>query len=346
MVHELGVWDVQTSEEVIPTEARWVVARYPDYVAPRPDVSAILDWYPLHEAYYPSWNPFRTVEDLRTVEQAFMTAPVENFWGTLFISTEHYKTHAWFNDDVDTTWFGERLLGYPLYLQDNPDVTEDEWRCEMFLRMLRGFYNYFHVRGVKVGVSASGGSLITNFRDNEWAKGIPHFWGDPALNFIRAYYDFVVVYTYAQNLQDFTDWSKQYFQLIDQLFPNQKKFWILTRIWSSNVDTWEPEAMALEMKNCFDRNIVVTSYTDYDPPRIWPMILKARELYNQRAPYTETPVPDTSLLTGVFGEKTFGWVANPEHDEGLYPTPMSPLGMLARAAVSAAAGTALILLFL
>ena len=209
------------------------------------------------------------------------------------------------------------MLGYPLYLAESPGATVDQWKDEMFLRMIRGFYNYFSPL-TKVGITAGGatGGSLTN---------IPYSFGWPAMDFIREYYDFVILYRYSVNLEDFNARTRQDLQISDQLFTKQKKFWILTRIFNDNRLLWTPEAMALELKNCFDRNIAVTLYSTNIPPfeEIWPLMLNARELYNIRAPYTESLVYDTNLLTGYVGD-TYGWVANPEHDEGLYPTPISP----------------------
>jgi len=306
-----------------------------------PTAPAILNWWRMHRGVAP-WNPFVTEADLNTVEEALKAVPIENFWGIIHIAEEHYRIHVEFNDDVNTTWFGEVMLGYPLYLAEAPNATIDDWMDEMWLRMVRGFYNYFHPL-MKVGITINAGSVIVGYKGRASALGIPTYWGTPALNFITEHYDFVILYAYTTNLQFFNDWTKPYFELIDQLFTKQKKFWIL----SNDREGWEPEVMALELKNAFDRNMVTMIYPYKKPPfeEIWPLMLNAIELYDARTPYTESIVNDTNLLTGYVGD-TYGWVANPEHDEGLYPTPISPTDMLIRAALSAATGIGLILIFL
>lgn len=303
---QLGVWHVEPGP-IIPSEADWVVASRPTFEKQTEDISLILNWYAVHPPQAP-FNPFVTEEDLNTVEDGLKTVPTENFWGIIFICEEHYRTHVAFNDDVNTTWFGENLLGYPLYLAESPGATVDQWLDEMFLRMIRGFHDYFSSL-TKVGISAGGGSIVPNWKDKSWLEGIEKSYGYPAMTFIREHYDFVVLYAYTENLEEFMNWTSQYFQLIDQLFRNQKKLWVLTRIWSGNVETWELEAMALEMKNCFDRNIAVTCYYWNNPPleESWSLMMRARELYDAKAPYYETSVYGKNLLTGYVGD-TYGWV--------------------------------------
>ena len=295
--YELGIWGAR-SGYTIPDEASWVIASLPDYEKPRQNISVILCWYSLHPPFNP-YNPFETESEINEVEEALRSVPLENFWGMLFINEEHYRSHIGFYDDVNTTWFGERLLGYPLYLEENPSATTDEWKDEMFLRMIRGFYNYFHVKGIKVGITANSGSTVPNYRNQSWIKGIPAAFGEPAMAFIRQHYDFVFLYTYSRNLEDFY-WTKQYFSIIDNLWQKQKKFWILTQIWPDNEAVWEKETIALEIKNCLDRNIVVTSYHNTNPPfeETWPLIKRAIELYNSEAPYFEEYVYGKNLLTG------------------------------------------------
>jgi len=261
-----------------------------------PTTPAILNWAELHRPWNP-WNPFKTESDLKYVEQGLKTVPTENFWGIIGpIREEHYWHHIEFNDDVNTTWLGESLLGYPLYLEESPGATEDEWKDEMNLRMIRGFYDYFHPL-TKVGATAGLGSL----------RRIPYYFGVPALAFIREHYDFVILYEYTENLEYFDEKTRQSLQLIDQFFQKQKKFWIITR--NGSKPDWELEAIALEMKNCFDRNMVVTCYYQNDPPLedIWPLMLKAIELYDSKAPYYENHVYGRNLLTGYVGD-TYGWV--------------------------------------
>ena len=86
---------------------------------------------------------------------------------------------------------------------------------------------------------------------------------------------------YNPNLDIFEYAGKQYLSIIDQLFSNQKKFWILTNIWDYNTDIWKLEAIALEMKNCLDRNMLITIFYQSNPPieQGWLLMLKAIELY-------------------------------------------------------------------
>jgi hypothetical protein len=185
----------------------------------------------------------------------------------------------------------------------------DDWKDEMYLRMVRGFYNYFHPL-TKVGITLG------------WPVPMPGesdvSLGRPALIFIRDHYDFAFFYIYTPNLDFFLKTIgnygsvKDYYSVIDQLFIKQEKFWILTRIWDLNKDVWEYEAIALEMKNCLDRNIAITLYYKNNPPiaETWPMALKCIELYNRNATYYETRVYGKNSLTGYIGE-TYGWVEVP-----------------------------------
>ena len=347
MVHELGVFQVWENGYYIPPEASWVVAARQTYVPPRPGINVILNYYNVHPRT--EAPTFETAAELNKVEQDLMAIPTANFWGILFIREEHYRNIVNFNDDVDTTWFGERLLGYPLYLVETPGATVDDWKDEMYLRMIRGFYNYFSPL-TKVGISAGGPSL---YHPTYKEKSYLEYFGQPAMDFMQNY-DFVFLLRYSVNLEDYKARMEPYFAVADQLFQNQKKFGIITRKWGHNLNTWEPEAIGPEMFNYLKRNCVVMTYEEhaaggyFEPPtfsEMWLLMLRGRELYYIRAPYTENRVPDTNLLTGYIGD-TYGFVADPEHDEGLYPTPVSPLELLIRAALSAATGVGLILLLL
>ena len=258
------------------------------------EVPVILNWADLYLL-----KPFKSESDLNKVEERLKTVPTENFWGMFFICEEIYRTDIAFYDSVDTTWFGERLLGYPLYLTDSPGATEEDWKDEMYLRMIRGFYNYFHGR-TKVGITV-GYDRIMPWRIDE-------YYGAPAVAFIQQYYDFVFAYPYTTDLEYFLQHSKPYLSAVESLFPSQKKFWILTRPWPG-WPPWEREAIALEMKNCLDRDIVVTTYYETEPPleEVWTLMLKAIELYDSNAPYFETIVYGENLLTGYVGN-TYGWV--------------------------------------
>jgi hypothetical protein len=260
-----------------------------------PTVPVILNWY----SFRPSL-PIRTQEALMNLEEGLKTITTEKFWGILGPTgaEEVYRTHIDFHDEVNTTWFSERLLGYPLYLMENTGASVDEWKDEMYLRMIRGFYNYFHPL-MKIGIV--------------WGWPNPEYWntiyGEPATAFIRQYYDFLFLYPYTENLDYWLQHSKPYLSAVEELFPNQKKFWLLTRIWDDNRPRWQLEAMALELKNCFDRNIPVLSYRVTEPAfeEVWYLILKAIELYDINASYYENLVYGRNLLTGYVGD-TYGWV--------------------------------------
>jgi len=261
---------------------------------PRKDAFLILNWY---TRGFPL-KPFKTRDDLKKTEEAFKNVSAENFWGIIFISEEIYKTHIDFEDNVNELWFGERLLGYPLYVAEKPNATRGDWIDEMYFRMIRGFYNYFHNR-TKVGIT--------------WGWTNPAVWekyyGNPATKFIQQHYDFLFLYPYTETLEDFLQRTKPYISSVEELFPSQKKFWILTRAFSDTKNAWMPEAIALEMKYCLDRGIVVTAYHMNDPPfdETWTLMKKAIELYNNKATYYEKSVNGKNLLTGYTGY-TYGWV--------------------------------------
>jgi len=309
---ELGVWH-QVPWLEPPDEATWMTFRWAtekSYKA-KEHVRVILNWVDVHTPWNDDGtaNTFKTENDIKTVETAFKTVPTGKFWGVIFICEEHWRMHIAFDDDVNTTWFNEQLLGHPLYLVEVPGATKEDWIDEMYLRMIRGFYNYFHYgRGMAVGITANGVSLIPNWKNRPAAKGLPYYYGEPAMVFIKEYYDFVILYAYTVNLEDFQS-TKQYFSLIDQLFQKHKKFWILTRIFDNNRDVWELEVTALEIKNCLDRGIVITCYYWNEPPfnETWPLIKKAIKLYDSRAPYFESYINGKNMLTGYVGN-TYGWV--------------------------------------
>jgi hypothetical protein len=295
-----GLWSA-SSPDTIPEGASWVVVGTPNYSRPREYVNPILNWYDLHPPFPNGVNsPFVTKDDVKIVENQLKTVANPSLWGIIGpVCEEHYRTHMQFANDLNTTWFNETLMGYNVYLNTNPGVTIAQWQDEMFLRFVRGFYNYFHAKGLKVGTTAEQCAI----------SDIPYFYGQPAFTFIQQSYDFVFLYAYTTNLTDFAGRTRQYFSAIDGLLQNQKLFWILTRMYDFNKDTWELEAKALELKNCFDRNIVVTTsiYEDSPPFDVtWKLISKALDLYSTYAPYYETEVNGTNLLTGSVGN-TYGW---------------------------------------
>jgi len=297
---QLGVYGASSSPPV-PADAEYVVVGTPNYTIPR-KIPVILDWYYLHPPY-PNGinNPYVTVADVKTVEDQLKTVQASSFWGIIGpVCEETYRSHIQFEDSLNTTWFNETLLGYATYLTKNPGATRDSWQDEMFLRFVRGFYNYFHLEGLHVGITAA----------DDATNNTSYFYGQPAFAFIRQSYDFVFLYAYTENLTDFEQRTKPYFSAIDQLFQNQMKFWILTRMYDFSVGTWQLEAKAIELKNCFDRNMVVTTSIYEDNPTFqetWTLIEKAKELYDTNAPYYETYVNGTNLLTGYVGN-TYGWV--------------------------------------
>lgn len=284
---------------------------------PRP-IDVILNWENLRTPTIGGQhNKFRTAEDLKDVEDKLKSIPAGNFYGVIFIYEEYYRYHVGFNDDVDTTWLGERLQGYPIYETENPGTTESQWMDEMFLRMVRGFYTYFH--GItKVGMTATPVTLIPNFHN--WGEGgLQGYYGTPAMNFIRNNYDFICLYCYTDTLETFNEWNNQFYPIIDQLFGSLEKIWILTRIWSYNEGTWKPDSIALEMKNSLDRDMTITTYYRSNPAleNTWPLMLKAAELHEAAAPYYEELVYGKNLMLDYTGN-TYGWVA--EATTPIYPT--------------------------
>lgn len=159
-----------------------------------PTIPVILNWYTLRSPWI-NGNPnqFKSVAELEMVEEALKTIPTENFWGIFGPCgiEEIYRTHISFVDDLDTMWFSERLLGYPLYLQEKPTATIEDWKDEMYLRMIRGFHNYFSPL-TRVGIT-------WGHRDpNVWNK----YYGEPATIFVQQHYDFLVLYPYTTDLED------------------------------------------------------------------------------------------------------------------------------------------------
>ena len=259
-----------------------------------PTVPVILNWYTLRLSL-----PIRTEQALTNLEEGLISISTENFWGIISPGYEEvYRIHIAFDDDLDTMWFGENLLGYPLYLAEKPDATKDEWMDEMYLRMIRGFYNYFSPL-TKVGITW-GWTDAANWNT---------IYGEPAITFIQQHYEFLFFYPYTIDLEDWLKRNKPYLSAVEQLFPNQKKFWILTRIWPGNEARWEREAIALEMKSCLDRNMVITTYHESNPSleETWALMLKSIELYDSKASYYETLIYGRNLLTGYMGD-TYGWV--------------------------------------
>jgi hypothetical protein len=258
--------------------------------------TTILNWIDLRlEAT--GLLPFRTATQIEKTENWLRKIPTENFWGIIFIAEEIYKTDIQFNDDVNATWFSEKLLGYPQYLAQNLNATEDEWRDEMYLRMIRGFYDCFHVL-TKVGITLGCNALMPTYQEE--------YYGEPAFEFIKEHYDFAIFYFYTTNLEDFKQ-TKAYFSVVDTEFSRQKKFWIITQFWEYSKETWERESIALEMKNALDRGMVMMTYYSSPMPEQWADMLRCVELYNNNQPYYESLTYGKNLLTGVVGN-TYGYV--------------------------------------
>jgi hypothetical protein len=272
-----------------------------------------MDWYDLH----PPWpyNPFKTAVDLKTVEDALKNLNVASLWGILGpVCHEHYVEHIAQYADVDTTWFGEAIKSYSRYVAtENPSATTREWQEKMWFRIIKGFQSYFQGKGIKVGSSMEMETLVVGFRDRTFPQGYETYYGEEGFQYIRNQYDFIVGYGYAMNLSDYNQWIKLGLAFIDQYFPKQKKFWIITRPFDEPWCTsWEPEAIALEMKNCLDRNMIILTYSTvsakgFSFTQHWQWMLKGIELYKGTERYYETYVYGKNLLTGYEGN-TYGWV--------------------------------------
>jgi len=298
---QLGLWSA-SSPETVPDDAQWVVAGNPEYVKPRSNVQTILNWYDLRPAYPNGVNNAIVNEtDIKSVESSLKSISVSNFWGIIGpIGEEYFRSHIQFSDDLNTTWFNEVLMGYTVYAASHPGITRNQWQDEMFLRFMRGFTDYFHGRGLAVGTTVSDGALVDR----------ADFYGAPAFSYIQQDLDFVFLYAYTENLDDFQQRISTFYSLIDQLLPNLQQFWILTRSYDFSLTTWEVEAKALELKNCFDRDMIITTSIYEDQPTFletWALIEQAIQLYGEGAPYFENYVQGQNLLTGQTGQ-TYGWV--------------------------------------
>jgi len=311
--HEIGFWCIDWSWEEINEEADYVFAMRAEYTPPRPDLKVIFVPYQIHKPWNRTTghtlpNEFVTEEDLREVETALLAVNTSKFQGISFFE-EHYTMHIGFEDGLNYTWLGRELLvGYDIWLADHPDSNQTEWKNEMYLRMVRGYYEYFHNKGLKVGMLVGGGAIVENWKNRDWCKGPEDTFGNPAYTYMKSHLDFIVCYSYI-SVYDEIIWLKRYWEKLEEDFPTQQKFYILTRKWDYNYDIWEPEAFAVEMKNGLDHNAVLLIYYDNDPPReeAWNWILTGIELYDNNAPYYEYYVEGRNLLTGYVGE-TYGWV--------------------------------------
>ena len=324
---QLGFFYVSSSIKSLPNEVTWVAAEKPDYLPPREDIKVILDWYTLHipwggGAGGGNANKFWTEEQLQVVEDGLMSVPTDNFWGTLWMgSEENRRQHIGFDPGLNFTWFNETLLAYDLWIIDNPpDPTNywsrvEEWKDEMCLRMMRGACEYWHSKGVKVGVMLDG-TLIPGYRNVWWSIGVSLHFGWPAFNYLKENFDFVIGYPFTSNLEFYNNWTIPFWDFLEEHHQKQKKFIITTQKWYWNtenepdpINIWEPEAIALEIKDCLDKGYVIMPYYNPDPPRdeIWSMIQTGIALYESGAPFYYNYVNGTNLLTGKVG-LTYGWV--------------------------------------
>ena len=297
-------------------DTSWVFARKPDYVTSRKDVKVILNWYSMHIPWGDgagggSANEIVTAEELNYIENQLRTIPTQNFWGTLwFGSEEHRLTHFDnFNDDVNTTWFNERILGYPLYLKEAPRATREVWADEMMLRLMRGACDYWHSKGLKVGVMMGGGTLVDTFRDLDYYGGPSATWGMPAYNYWRNNFDFCVMYPFTCNLEYYNTWTVQYWDVVERDLTKQIKFLIPPQSWHWNgLDAQDPRwvfeeaAVALELHWAFEHGYIVTPYEENTQ-----IVKAAIKLYTQNMPFYYYYVEGKNLLTNFTGP-TYGWV--------------------------------------
>jgi len=287
--YELGIWSSDASFVASIPEATVVFTdRYS--VRPRPDLTMLLGDYTFHTSSITSTY-------LADSESKYKAVVASNFDGVIFLGEEVYCLNIAIENGASTTWFGEQLVGSDIY-----GGAKSAWQKEMYLRMLRGFANYWHGQGKKVGITMH----------YDCISNPDYFYGTAGYNYILANYDFVVLYIYTNNLSEFTTRTKPYFTMIDGLPAHLKKYWILTRPWYDTWQTWEREAIGLEMKNCLDMKMAITTYGastfGYSVEETWSLMLKSIELYRASGSYYEEYVFGENLLTGIFGN-TYGWAS-------------------------------------
>jgi hypothetical protein len=325
MTTETGTWFIQDNT-LPPAGATYAVVANPTYSGSRPGLKLILCW-----DYLISYDAPWTTANLQTMETSYK-ALVSNgqaakFWGILFLGEENYKKFITaegsvtqgFDADMDITWFDESLQGYTVYHAANPSATVQQWGNEMMLRMLRGFYTYWHAQGLQVGITGGGSSLIPNATQD--TQGDMRY-GTPAINYIAATYDFIFAYNYTRNLSGLTGLNT-YMAVLDSKYSGQKIFWILTRSFTGyNI---EAEAVALEMKKCLDRSYVITTYEDtlndgtpaYTLAQWWTYLQTCITLYQtDLSDYHESlmvGINYVNQLTGAtaasYPNLMYGWVA-------------------------------------
>jgi hypothetical protein len=243
---------------------------------------------------------------------------VSKFWGVIFLSEEWTKALIQFENGLNITWLGQSLVGYDIWINANPGSNQNEWKSEMFYRMIYGFYAYFKPLGTNIGQTIGQNTIRPENRDT--------YYGTKAWNFVVNNYDFVFLYNYVKHWDHWLSSGKSYFEHVDEvLMGGAKPFWILTQQFQdqSYYNDWVPEPIALEMKNAIDRNMVITLYRysssyNQDFYENWARALQCIELYASGWPYYESIVNGTNLLTGVVGN-TYGWV-----DTGEEPPPPDP----------------------
>lgn len=299
---ELGTFYV--GNEPVHPDSKWVVAAYPLVTKPLPDCNLVLNYFLVNGTLV---SPLCNETSIARLEAEFMKVNASEFWGTLFIAEEVYKSVVQFVDGINTTFYGKRMLGRDLYLAQMPGSSEDAWRDEMYFRMMQGFYEHYHALGLKIGITAARSCVL----DESPSSGIAPTFGHKAFQFLVANFDFVILYQYTAVFEGIGS-LKNYFDAIDVLFTQQQKFWILTRVWDESIAYWQREAIAPEIVRCLDRNITILQYktTAPDPlsyEAIWNLTCKGIELYRTGAYYLENRIVGRNLLTGQEGY-TYGWM--------------------------------------
>jgi len=304
VIANYGLWNFNSPSEDLNAlypeyDFKWIFTPNPEYPLP-PSKNLILDHFWVIEGLEQDFYP-RSCSDLETIENRHKVVATGKFWGIDFIREEVENT--WFNYldlNADCTFFGENILGYDRYKQTVPDASVEVWRDEMYFRAIRGFYNYIKSRNPpeKIGITMGGYSMI------DWKS---HF-GEKAMGFIKNNYDYVVVYIYTQDLEQFERDTKKYLTLIDELFPRQQKFWIVSRSWLPS--EIEPEIIQVEVKNVLDRGMVIVSYgpTGLEPPEVIDHMVKSINLYTSALKnYYEDYIMGKNMITGKTGN-TYGFV--------------------------------------
>jgi hypothetical protein len=283
-----------------------VVFATTDFVRPRP-VTVLIGSY---DDFY---TDNITDTTLAALENRYKAIPTASFDGVSFLAEEVYRFYVNFENGTNTTWFGERMLGWDFY-----GGVRDAWQKEMYFRMLRGFANYFHSIGKEVGITMHPATVMQSPWDGYAPPrlGPDYFFGNSGYNYILSNFDYVILYDYTNNLDDFLNLTKPYLAVVDALPQHLQKYWILTRPWGDTWQIWEREARALEMKNCLDRGIIIVTYQDAGPytpnynfTEAFNDMKKCVNLYETNQRYVESFVSATNLMTGITGT-TYGYVSD------------------------------------